>query len=111
MVDYLDQHDVILEKWAQFPDVAVDKLGRVYQGGDPRENKRYSLNLPFLEWVKPSSLDQEIFIIYQWDKRYAKSAIESNLRTLQEEKDDDSFSFYKIKSISFDKKQQELYAI
>ncbi len=55
LVDYLNQHnDVILrEIKAQFPDVAVDKLMEEYikAGLILRENKRYYLNLPFLESI------------------------------------------------------------
>ena len=66
LVDYLDQHnDVILrEIKAQFPDVAVDKLMEEYikAGLILRENKRYSLNLPFLESIDDLTLDQEFFV-------------------------------------------------
>ena len=66
LVDYLDQHDdvILREIKAQFPDVAVDKLMEEYikAGLILRENKRYSLNLPFLESTDGLCLDQEIFI-------------------------------------------------
>ncbi|MCY7085073.1 DUF1803 domain-containing protein [Streptococcus oralis] len=66
LVDYLDQHDdvILREIKAQFPDVSVDKLMEEYikAGLILRENKRYSLNLPFLESTDDLALDQEIFI-------------------------------------------------
>ena len=62
LVDYLDQHDdvILREIKAQFPDVAVDKLMEEYikAGLILRENKRYFLNLPFLESIDNLSLDQ-----------------------------------------------------
>ena len=66
LVDYLDQHDdvILREIKAQFPDVAVDKFMEEYikAGLILRENKRYFLNLPFLESIDNLSLDQEIFV-------------------------------------------------
>ena len=66
LVDYLDQHDdvILREIKAQFPDVSVDKLMEEYikAGLILRENKRYSLNLPFLESTDDLALDQEIFV-------------------------------------------------
>ena len=66
LVDYLDQHnDVILrEIKAQFPDQPVDKLMEEYikAGFILRENKRYTLNLPFLESADLVDLDQEVFV-------------------------------------------------
>ena len=66
LVDYLDQHDdvILREIKARFPDVAVDKLMEEYikAGFIRRENKRYFLNLPFLESTEDLALDQEIFI-------------------------------------------------
>ena len=66
LVDYLDQHDdvILREIKAQFPDVSVDKLMEEYikAGLILRENKHYSLNLPFLESTDDLVLDQEIFI-------------------------------------------------
>ena len=66
LVDYLDQHsDVILRQIkAQVPEVAVDKLLEEYikAGLILRENKRYYLNLPFLESTESLELDQEIFV-------------------------------------------------
>ena len=66
LVDYLDQHDdVILRQIkAQFPDQPVDKLMEEYikAGLILRENKRYYLNLPFLESTESLALDQEVFV-------------------------------------------------
>ena len=66
LVDYLDQHDdvILREIKARFPDVAVDKLMEEFikAGLILRENKRYFLNLPFLESTDNLALDQEIFI-------------------------------------------------
>ncbi|EMG32825.1 hypothetical protein H354_05711 [Streptococcus oralis subsp. tigurinus AZ_3a] len=66
MVDYLDQHDdvILREIKAQFLDVSVDKLMEEYikAGLILRENKHYSLNLPFLESTDDLALDQEIFV-------------------------------------------------
>lgn len=66
LVDYLDQHDdvILREIKAQFPDVSVDKLMEEYikAGLILRENKHYSLNLPFLESTDDLALDQELFV-------------------------------------------------
>jgi len=66
LVDYLDQHDdVILRQIkAHFPEVAVDKYLEEYikAGLILRENKRYTLNLPFLESTESLELDQEVFV-------------------------------------------------
>ena len=66
LINYLDQHDdVILRQIkAQFPDQPVDKLMEEYikAGFILRGNKRYSLNLPFLESADLVDLDQEVFI-------------------------------------------------
>lgn len=66
LVDYLDQHDdvILREIKAQFPGVAVDKYLEEYikAGFILRENKRYSLNLPFLESADFVDLDQEVFV-------------------------------------------------
>ena len=65
-VDYLDHHDdvILREIKAQFPDVSVDKLMEEYikAGLILRENKHYSLNLPFLESTDDLAFDQELFI-------------------------------------------------
>ena len=130
LVDYLDQHDdvILREIKAQFPDVAVDKLMEEYikAGLIRRENKRYSLNLPFLESIGNLSLDQEIFVredspVYQ---ALLKKTFETELRNqtnaailvertdFAREKMTLSNYFYKVKNhYSLTQKQQELYAI
>ena len=66
LINYLDQQDdVILRQIkAQFPDQPVDKLMEEYikAGFILRENKRYTLNLPFLESADLVDLDQEVFV-------------------------------------------------
>lgn len=66
LINYLDQHDnVILRQIkAQFSDQPVDKLMEEYikVGFILRENKRYTLNLPFLESAEEVDLDQEVFV-------------------------------------------------
>ena len=66
LINYLDQHDdVILRQIkTQFPDQPVDKLMEEYiqAGFILRENKRYTLNLPFLKSADLVDLDQEVFV-------------------------------------------------
>ena len=66
LVDYLDRRDdvILREIKAQFPDVSVDKLMEEYikAGLILRENKHYSLNIPFLESTDDLALDKEIFV-------------------------------------------------
>ena len=66
LINYLDQQDdVILRQIkAQFPDQPVDKLMEEYikAGFILRENKRYTLNLPFLESADRVELVQEVFV-------------------------------------------------
>ena len=130
LVDYLDQHDdvILREIKAQFPDVAVDKLMEEYikAGLILRENKRYFLNLPFLESIDNLSLDQEIFVredspVYQ---ALLKKTFETELRNqtnaailvegtdFAREKMTLSNYFYKVKhQYPLTEKQLELYTI
>lgn len=130
LVDYLDQHDdvILREIKAQFPDVSVDKLMEEYikAGLILRENKHYSLNLPFLESTDDLALDQEIFVredspVYQG---LLEKTFETELRNqtnaailiehtdLARQKMTLSNYFYKVKhQYPLTEKQQELYAI
>ena len=130
LIRYLDQHDdvILWEIKAQFPEVAVDKLMEEYikAGLIRRENKRYSLNLPFLESIDNLSLDQEIFIredssVYQ---ALLKKTFETELRNqtnaailvertdFAREKMTLSNYFYKVKhQYPLTEKQQKLYDI
>ena len=127
LVDYLDQHDdvILREIKAQFPDVAVDKLMEE-AGLIRRENKRYSLNLPFLESIDSLVLDQEIFVredspVYQalLEKTFetelcnqTNAAILVESTDFAREKMTLSNYFYKVKNqYPLTEKQQELYAI
>ena len=130
LVDYLDQHDdvILREIKAQFPDVAVDKLMEEYikAGLILRENKRYSLNLPFLESIDSLVLDQEIFV--REDSLVYHALLEQSFETelcnqtnaailvertdFAREKMTLSNYFYKVKhQYPLTEKQQELYAI
>ena len=130
LINYLDQHaDVILrEIKAQFPDVPVDKYLEEYikAGLILRENKRYYLNLPFLDSTDSLELDQEIFVrgdssIYQeiLEKHFmtelrnqTNAAILEEYTDFAREKMTLSNYFYKVKNqYPLTKKQQELYAI
>lgn len=130
LVAYLDQHsDVILrEIKATFPDVPVDRFLEDYikAGLILRENKRYYLNLPFLESVDSLELDQQIFLreespVYQ---ALLEQSFETKLRNqtnaaILVEKTDFARTkmtlsnyFYKIKhQYPLTEKQQELYDI
>ena len=130
LVDYLDQHDdvILREIKAQFPDVAVDKLMEEYikAGLIRRENKRYFLNLPFLESTDDLALDQEIFVredspIYQ---ALLEKTFETELRNqtnaailvertdFARQKMSLSNYFYKVKhQYPLTEKQQKLYDI
>ena len=130
LVAYLDQHsDVILrEIKATFPDVPVDRFLEDYikAGFILRENKRYYLNLPFLESVDSLELDQQIFLreespVYQ---ALLEQSFETKLRnqtnaTILVEKTDFARTkmtlsnyFYKVKhQYPLTEKQQELYDI
>ena len=130
LIRYLDKHeDIILrEIKAQFPDIAVDKLMEDYikAGFILRENKRYYLNLPFLESVDSLELDQQIFLreespVYQalLEKSFeTKLGNQTNAAILVEKTDFArtkmtlSNYFYKVKhQYPLTEKQQELYDI
>ncbi|KXT80889.1 hypothetical protein SORDD14_01416 [Streptococcus oralis] len=130
LVDYLDQRDdvILREIKAQFPDVSVDKLMEEYikVGLILRENKHYSLNLPFLESTNDLVLDQEIFIredspVYQ---ALLEKTFETELRNqtnaailiehtdFARKKMTLSNYFYKVKhQYPLTEKQQKLYDI
>ena len=130
LVDYLDQHDEVIlrEIKAQFPAVAVDKLLEEYikAGLILRENKRYYLNLPFLESTESLALDQEVFVrddshVYQeiLDKHFqTELRNQTNVAILEEhtdfarEKMTLSNYFYKVKfQYPLTEEQQRLYEI
>ena len=130
LVDYLDQHDdvILREIKAQFPEVAVDKLLEEYikAGLILRENKRYYLNLPFLESTESLELDQEIFVrddspIYQeiLEKHFqtelrnqTNAAILKEYTDFAREKMTLSNYFYKVKhQYPLTEEQQALYGI
>ena len=130
LINYLDQHDnVILRQIkAQFSDQPVDKLMEEYikVGFILRENKRYTLNLPFLESADLVDLDQEVFIredsaIYQELKAkvfQTELLNTTNAAILIEETDFErnvqtlSNYFYKVKhQYPLTEEQEKLYAI
>ena len=130
LINYLDQHDdVILRQIkAQFPDQPVDKLMEEFikAGFILRENKRYTLNLPFLESADLVDLDQEVFIredsaIYQELKAkvfQTELLNTTNAAILIEETDFErnvqtlSNYFYKVKhQYPLTEEQEKLYAI
>ena len=130
LIDYLDRHDdvILREIKAQFTDVLVDKLMEEYikAGLILRENKRYSLNLPFLESTDDLVLDQEIFVredspVYQGllEKTFETELCnQTNVAILVEstdfarEKMTLSNYFYKVKhQYPLTEKQQKLYDI
>ena len=130
LVDYLDRHDdvILREIKAQFPEVAVDKLLEEYikAGLILRENKRYYLNLPFLESTESLALDQEIFVrddspIYQeiLEKHFqtelrnqTNAAILKEYTDFAREKMTLSNYFYKVKhQYPLTEEQQALYGI
>ena len=130
LIRYLDQHDdvILREIKAQFPDVSVDKLMEEYikAGLILRENKHYSLNLPFLESTDDLALDQEIFVredspVYQG---LLEKTFETELRNqtnaailiehtdFARQKMTLSNYFYKVKhQYPLTEKQQKLYDI
>ena len=130
LVDYLDQHDdvILREIKTQFPGVAVDKYLEEYikAGFILRENKRYSLNLPFLESTNSLELDQEVFVrgdspIYQeiLEKHFqtelrnqTNAAILEEYTDFAREKMTLSNYFYKVKhQYPLTENQQKLYAV
>ena len=130
LVDYLDQHDdvILREIKDQFPEVAVDKLLEEYikAGLILRENKRYYLNLPFLEFTESLELDQEVFVrddspIYQeiLEKDFqtelrnqTNEAILKEYTDFAREKMTLSNYFYKVKhQYPLTEEQQALYGI
>ena len=130
LVDYLAQHDdvILREIKAQFPEVAVDKLLEEYikAGLILRENKRYYLNLPFLESTESLELDQEIFVrddspTYQeiLEKHFqtelrnqTNAAILKEYTDFAREKMTLSNYFYKVKhQYPLTEEQQALYGI
>ena len=130
LINYLDQHDdVILRQIkAQFPDQPVDKLMEEYikAGFILRGNKRYSLNLPFLESADLIELDREVFVreessVYQelQEKLFQTELRNHTNAALLVEKTDFarqkmtlSNYFYKVKhQYPLTAQQQELYGI
>ena len=130
LVDYLDQHDdvILREIKAQFPDLPVDKYLEEYikAGLILRENKRYYLNLPFLEFTESLELDQEVFVrddspIYQeiLEKDFqtelrnqTNAAILKEYTDFSREKMTLSNYFYKVKhQYPLTEEQQALYGI
>ena len=130
LVDYLDQHDdvILREIKAQFPEIPVDKFLEEYikAGLILRENKRYYLNLPFLESTESLALDQEVFVrddshVYQeiLDKHFqTELRNQTNVAILEEhtdfarEKMTLSNYFYKVKfQYPLTEEQQRLYEI
>ena len=130
LINYLDQQDdVILRQIkAQFPDQPVDKLMEEYikAGLILRENKRYYLNLPFLDSTDSLELDQEVFVredspIYQEIlgkhfqtelRNQTNAAILEEYTDFAREKMTLSNYFYKVKhQYQLTEEQEKLYAI
>ena len=130
LINFLDQHDdVILRQIkAQFPDQPVDKLMEEYikAGFILRENKRYTISLPFLKSAEAVNLDQEIFVredseLYQELKSkvfQTELRNTTNAAILIEETDFErkaqtlSNYFYKVKhQYPLTEGQEKLYAI
>ena len=121
LINYLDQQDdVILRQIkAQFPEVPVDKLMEEYikAGFILRENKRYRLNLPFLESADRVELDQEVFAREE-SELYPELRNTTNAAILIEETDFErkaqtlSNYFYKVAhQYPLTEEQEKLYAI
>ena len=130
LVDYLDQHDdvILREIKAQFPEIPVDKFLEEYIKARLilRENKRYYLNLPFLESTDSLELDQEVFVrdnspVYQefLEKDFktelrnqTNAAILKEYTDFAREKMTLSNYFYKVKhQYPLTEEQQALYGI
>ena len=130
LINYLDQQDdVILRQIkAQFPDQPVDKMMEEYikAGLILRENKRYYLNLPFLDSTDSLELDQEVFVrddspIYQEIlgkhfqtevRNQTNAAILEEYTDFAREKMTLSNYFYKVKhQYPLTEEQEKLYAI
>ena len=130
LVDYLDRHDdvILREIKAQFPKIPVDKFLEEYikAGLILRENKRYYLNLPFLESAESLELDLEVFVrddspIYQeiLEKHFqtelrnqTNAAILEEYTDFAREKMTLSNYFYKVKhQYPLTEDQQKLYAV
>lgn len=130
LIVYLDQHDdvILREIKAQYPEVAVDKYLEEYikAGLILRENKRYYLNLPFLESTDSLELDQEVFVredspvyqelqekLFQTELRnHTNAAILEEYTDFAREKMTLSNYFYKVKhQYPLTEQQQELYEI
>ena len=130
LINYLDQQDdVILRQIkTQFPDQPVDKLMEEYikAGFILRENKRYSLSLPFVKSAEAVNLDQEIFVREdsELDQELKAKVFQTELRNttnaaiLIEETDFErkaqtlSNYFYKVKhQYPLTEGQEKLYAI
>ena len=130
LIDFLDQHDdvILREIKAQFPEIPVDKFLEEYikAGLILRENKRYYLNLPFLESTESLELDQEVFVrddspIYQeiLEKHFqtvlrnqTNAAILEEHTDFAREKMTLSNYFYKVKfQYPLTEEQQRLYEI
>ena len=130
LINYLDQQDdVILRQIkAQFPDQPVDKLMEEYikEGFILRENKRYTLNLPFLESADLVDLNQEVFVredsaVYQElkDKVFQTELRNTTNEAILIEETDFARNaqtlsnyFYKVKhQYPLTEEQEKLYAI
>lgn len=130
LINYLDQHnDVILRQIkAQFPDQPVDKLMEEYikVGWILRENKRYTLNLPFLESADLVDLDQEVFVREdsEFYQELKNKVFQTELRNTTNEAilvEETDFArnaqtlsnyFYKVaQQYSLTEEQEKLYAI
>ena len=130
LIAYLDQHDdvILREIKAQYPEVAVDKYLEEYikAGLILRENKRYYLNLPFLESTESLELDREVFVreessvyqelqekLFQTELRnHTNATILEEYTDFAREKMTLSNYFYKVKhQYPLTVQQQELYGI